>query len=63
MIGGCKTKELIQRKGLPSGQYYVSCQPHILYCYKKSDMICHKGYRILVLDSWNENPQMTIECE
>ena len=43
-------------------EYLVSCPPHIFYCYRKSDLICHRGYRVITVSSSEENPEMIIKC-
>ena len=43
-------------------EYLVSCPPHIFYCYRKSDLICHRGYRLMAVSSSQENPEMIIKC-
>ena len=43
-------------------EYLVSCPPHIFYCYRKSDLICHRGYRVITVSSSEENPEMIINC-
>ena len=46
-----------------SRNYYVSCPPNVFYCYRKSDLICYRGYRVLTVSPWEENPEMVIECK
>ena len=48
-----------QRAGI---EYLVSCPPHIFYCYRKSDLICHRGYRVMTVSISEENPGMIIKC-
>ena len=43
-------------------EYLVSCPSHIFYCYRKSDLICHRGYRVITVSSSEENPEMIINC-
>ena len=56
---GSLSLEDYQRAG--SG-YLVSCPPHIFYCYRKSDLICYRGYRVMTVSSSEENPEMIIKC-
>ena len=42
--------------------YLVSCPPQIFYCYRKSDLICDRGYRVMTVSSSEENPEMIIKC-
>ena len=61
-IGGCSgTKSMIEIPRSDS-QYYVSCPPHVFYCYRKSALICHSGYRVLTVARWEDKPEMIIEC-
>ena len=47
----------------PAGSdYLVSCPPHIFYCYRKSDLICYRGYRVMTVSISEENPEMIIKC-
>ena len=48
-----------QRAG---SEYLVSCPPHIFYCYRKSDLICYRGYRVMTVSISEENPEMIIKC-
>ena len=62
IITGCTDTVVMQEMPRTDSQYYVSCPPHVFYCYRKSEMICHTGYRVLTVASWEENPEMIIEC-
>ena len=43
-------------------EYLVSCPPHIYYCYRKSDLICHRGFRVMKVSISEDNPEMIIKC-
>ena len=43
-------------------KYLVSCPPHIFYCFRKSDLICHRGFRVITVSISEENPEMIIKC-
>ena len=61
-IKGCTdslTLKDIQRAG---SEYLVSCPPHIFYCFRKSDLICHRGFRVMTVSISEENPGMIIKC-
>jgi hypothetical protein len=62
IITGCTGTEAMQLVPRSDSQYYVSCPPHVFYCYRKSELICHSGYRVLTVASWEDNPEMMIEC-
>jgi hypothetical protein len=62
IITGCAGTEAMQLVPRSDSQYYVSCPPHVFYCYRKSELICHSGYRVLTVASWEDNPEMMIEC-
>ena len=57
------TTSLRDTSPLSGSNYYVSCPPNIFYCYRKSDLICYRGYRVLTVSPWEENPEMIIECK
>ena len=44
-----------------NNQNYVSCPPHLIYCYRKSDLICRSEYRVLSVRI-EEKPNMLIKC-
>ena len=62
IITGCTDTVVMQEMPRTDSQYYVSCPPHVFYCYRKSEMICHTGYRVLTVATWEDNPEMIIEC-
>ena len=64
VIIGCSSTTLLwDTPSHSSRNYYVSCPPDIFYCYRKSDLICYRGYRVLTVSPWEENPEMVIECK
>ena len=62
IIGCSSTTSLREIPPHSSSNYYVSCPPNVFYCYRKSDLICYRGYRVLTVSPWEENPEMVIEC-
>ncbi|HHZ78583.1 MAG TPA: hypothetical protein EYO46_06800 [Candidatus Lambdaproteobacteria bacterium] len=63
IIVGCSGTKTMREIPLSDSQYYVSCPPHVFYCYRKSELICHSGYRVLTVARWEDNPEMIIECQ
>ena len=63
IIGCSSTTSLRDTSSHSSRNYYVSCPPNVFYCYRKSDLICYRGYRVLTVSPWEENPEMVIECK
>jgi hypothetical protein len=62
IIFGCTGTKTMQKIPRTDSQYYVSCPPHVFYCYRKSELICHSGYRVLTVARWEDKPEMIIEC-
>jgi hypothetical protein len=62
IITGCSVTAAMHEMPRSDSQYYVSCPPHVFYCYRKSELICHSGYRVLTVASWEDKPEMIIEC-
>jgi len=62
IITGCTGNAAMQDMPRSDSQYHVSCPPHVFYCYRKSELICQTGYRVLTVASWEDNPEMIIEC-
>ena len=58
---GCNASKSNYFKYNSNSQYYVSCPPHLIYCYKKSDLICRNEYRVLAV-KLEETPTMLIKC-
>ncbi|MBS1254686.1 MAG: hypothetical protein MAG581_00482 [Deltaproteobacteria bacterium] len=61
-VVGCTGSVGLENQYHAESEYYVSCAPHIFYCYRKSDLICYRGYRVITVDSREENPGMIIKC-
>jgi len=61
-FAGCTGSLSLEDKQRPESEYLVSCPPHIFYCYRKSDLICYRGYRVTTVSSSEENPEMIIKC-
>ena len=61
-VAGCTGSLSLEDKQRPESEYLVSCPPHIFYCYRKSDLICYRGYRVTTVSSSEENPEMIIKC-
>ena len=62
-VTGCTGSLSLQDNQRAGSEYLVSCPPHIFYCYRKSDLICHRGYRVITVSSSEENPEMIINCK
>ena len=61
-VTGCTGSRSLEEIQRTNSEYLVSCPPHIFYCYRKSDLICYRGYRLMTVSSSKENPQMIIKC-
>ena len=61
-FAGCTGSMTLRDNQLARSENLVSCPPHIFYCYRKSDLICHRGYRVITVSSSEENPEMIINC-
>ena len=61
-VTGCTGSRPIEENQRTNSEYLVSCPPHIFYCYRKSDLICYRRYRVMTVSSSKENPQMIIKC-
>ena len=61
-VAGCSGSLLLEDNQREGSEYLVSCPPHIFYCYRKSDLICYRGYRVMTVSSSEENPEMIIKC-
>ena len=59
-VTGCTGSLSLEDKQRAGSEYLVYCPPHIFYCYRKSDLICHRGYRLMAVSSSQENPEMII---
>ena len=61
-VTGCTGSLTLEDNQRTGSEYLVSCPPHIFYCYRKSDLICHLGYSVMTVSSLVENPEMIIKC-
>ena len=61
-FAGCTGSLTLGENQRAESEYLVSCPPQIFYCYRKSDLICHRGYRVITVSSSEENPEMIIKC-
>ena len=61
-FAGCTGSLTLGENQRAESEYLVSCPPHIFYCYRKSDLICHRGYRVITVSSSEENTEMIIKC-
>ena len=61
-FAGCTGSLTLEDNQRVGSKYLVSCPPHIFYCYRKSDLICHRGYRVITVSSSEENLEMIIKC-
>ena len=62
-VSGCTGSLSLEDNQRVGSEYLVSCPPHIFYCYRKSDFICHHGYRVMTVSISEENPGMIIKCK
>ena len=61
-VAGCTGSLSLEVNQRAANEYLVSCPPQIFYCYRKSDLICHRGYRVIKVSISEENPEMNIKC-
>ena len=61
-VTGCTGSLSLEDNQRAGSEYLVSCPPHIFYCYRKSDLICHRGYHVMTVSSSGINPEMIIIC-
>ena len=61
-VAGCSGSLSLEDNQRAESEYLVSCPPHIFYCYRKSDLICHLRYRVMTVSSSEDNPEMIIKC-
>ncbi len=61
-VTGCTGSLSLEDNQRTEREYLVSCNPYIFDCYRKSDLICHRGYRLMAVSSSQENPEMIIKC-
>ena len=60
---GCTGSLTLGENQRAESEYLVSCPPHIFYCYRKSDLICYRGYRVVTVSISEANPEMIIKCK
>ena len=61
-VTGCTGSLSLEDNQRAGSEYLVSCPPNIFYCYRKSDLICHRRYRVMTVSSSEDNPEMIIKC-
>ena len=61
-VAGCTGSLSLEDNQRAGSKYLVSCPPHIFYCYRKSDLICHLGYSVMTVSISEENPEIIIKC-
>ena len=61
-VAGCTGSLSLEDNQRAESGYLVSCPLHIFYCFRKSDSICYRGYRVMTVSSSEENPEMIIKC-
>ena len=61
-VAGCAGTLSLKNNQRAVSEYLVTCQPHIFYCYRKSDLVCHRGYRVMLVSISEEIPEMFIKC-
>ncbi len=61
-FAGCTGSIALEEHQKARDEYLVSCSPHIFYCYRKSDLICYRGYRVIKASISEKIPEMIIKC-
>ena len=61
-VAGCTGYLSLEDNQSAGSENLVSCPPHIFYCYRKSDLICYRGYRVMTVSISEEDPGMIIKC-
>ena len=61
-VAGCTSSSSLRDNQRAGNEYFVSCPPQIFYCYRKSDLICHRGFRVMTVSISEDNPEMIVEC-
>ena len=61
-VAGCTASFSLSDNQRAGNEYFVSCPPQIFYCYRKSDLICHRGYRVMTVSFSEDFPEMIIKC-
>ena len=59
---GCTGSHFFNVNQRAVSEYLVTCPHHIFYCYRKSDLICYRGYRLIKITNFKENKNMNIKC-
>ena len=59
----CTNSSSLHEMNRSVSQFYVSCPPHLIYCYRKSDLICRKEFRVLTVANKEDHPEMIIVCK
>ena len=62
-VAGCTSSYTLRDNQRGGNEYFVSCPPQIFYCYRKSDLICHRGFRVMTVSISEDNPEMIIKCK
>ncbi len=62
-VAGCAGSLSLEDSQRAVSEYLVTCPPHIFYCYRKSDLICYRGYRVIKVSNSEKNPEMNIKCK
>ena len=61
-VAGCTSSSSLRDNQKAGNEYFVSCLAQIFYCYRKSDLICHRGFRVMTVSILEDNPEMIIKC-
>ena len=61
-VAGCTGSLSLEDNQRTEREYLVSCPPYIFDCYRKSDLICHRGFRVMTVSFSEDNPEMIIKC-
>ena len=61
-VTGCAGSLSLEDNQRARSEYLVSCSPNMFYCYRKSDLICYRRYRVMTVSISEENPGMIIKC-
>ena len=61
-VTGCTGSLSLRDNQRAGNEYFGSCPPQIFYCYRKSDLICHRGFRVMTVSITENNPEMIIKC-
>ena len=61
-FAGCSSSMSVKGQLRTHSGFFVSCPPHTFYCYRKSELICHRGYRVIRVNISEESPEMIVKC-